>query len=366
MKVGILTFPNSISYGATLQMYALYRAVEKMGHGVEIINYHNAYMKAEKHVTQKTKSRTRAMLRRMLHCRLYGAFRCFEKENMVFYPKKSVDQCGCLPEIAKRFSAVICGSDQVWNPDITDKDLSYFLDFCGESTRRIAYAPSFGVENLAAEFFAQVSEELGKFHAISVREKSGQHLVQQMLNREVTMVVDPTMLLDASDWSAMEQPHSLGRGEYILYYTIRRSESLMRFCRHLSKQTGLKIVVVGGNPLDALRKRDEMVDYAVDISPKQWLFLVHHARYVVTNSFHGTAFSINYRKDFYVEFSSLTNSRLANIVQIFGLQDRVVKEGALENLADVDYSRVAQELPTLQEQSLSYLRNALEAGEICG
>ena len=224
MKVGILTFPNSTSYGATLQMYALYSMVNKLGHDVEIINYYNKYMKSEKHCDLKgvgeLKRRIKLTARRMLHIRLYKSFKDFEKANMSLYPKKEINSRDYLPAIGSRYGAVICGSDQVWNQDITDSDLSYFLDFCGESTRRISYAPSFGVERLSSEFSESAALELEKFFAVSVREKAGQALLKGMIGEEVPIVVDPTMLLDADEWTKAEKEHRLGRGDYILFYTF--------------------------------------------------------------------------------------------------------------------------------------------------
>ena len=366
MKVGILTFPNSISYGATLQMYATYHTVNRLGYEAEVINYHNAYMKAEKHFAQSKLSIAKSQFRKIMHHRLYRVFRDFENKKMISFPHSAFQDRDCLREVGQRYGAVICGSDQVWNPDITDGDLSFFLDFCGEKTRRIAYAPSFGVEELPEDFKHAVATELSAFHAVSVREESGRKLVKDMLGREVPIVLDPTMLLNAEDWSKMEKTHRKASGDYIFYYTIKRSDSLMKFCRELSKKTGMKIVVAGGNFLKNLKNRDPMVEYAVDISPQEWLYLLHHANYVVTNSFHGTAFSINFRKDFYVEFSSHTNSRLANIVQMLGLEERVVKNGEIIVPTSADYRKTDLVLPELYRQSMTYLTEALREGEARG
>ena len=364
MKVGILTFPNSTSYGAALQMYALYHTVKKLGHDAEIINYHNPYMKAGKHMTKayakrSLRDRVRFRARAILHRRLERNFRDFEKQNTKLFPARPIMQKAQLSLADTRYDAVICGSDQVWNPRITDSDLSYFLDFCSENTKRIAYAPSFGVDSLDGAFAASVAGELHRFAALSVRERAGQILAEEMTGQPVPIVADPSMLLDAGEWSGQEQAHPLGRGKYILYYTVRTSPSLFSYCRVLSEKTGLKIVVIGGNPLKKMRNRDPRVQYAVDVSPAEWLYLIHHAQYVVTNSFHGTAFSIIYRKNFYVEFSSDTNSRLTHITEMLGLQDRVVKNGMCDDGSPCDYSMAEDKLPALCAESMRYLENAL-------
>jgi hypothetical protein len=112
-----------------------------------------------------------------------------------------------------------------------------------------------------------------------------------------------------------------------------------------------------------MKTRGSSIEYASDISPEQWLYLVNHARYVVTNSFHGTAFSITFRKDFYVEFSSATNSRLEHITRMLGLESRVVREGMAVEPADCDYTVAEERLPNLLADSYKFLKEALDKGE---
>ena len=364
MKVGIFTFPNSVSYGATLQMYALYDAVNRMGHDAEIINYHNAYMKAEKHRESSKdaapiKSFAKKTMRTLIHFRLYCSFRRFEKENMKLYPLKPFTEKQKLPDIGNRYNAVICGSDQIWNPDITDTDLSYFLDFCGKNTRRISYAPSFGIDKFSDDFSKLIEKELAEFHALSVREKPGQDFICKLLGKEASLVADPTFLVSSDQWTKLERKHSAANGEYILYYTIRRSDNLLRHCMEFSSKTGLKVVIVGGNYLKVIRNRNPLVEYAIDIGPDEWLYLLHNARYIFTNSFHGTAFSINYNKDFFVEFSSLTNSRLEQIIGALKLENRIVKTDNELSVEPIDYTSVEKYLSELRKSSEQFLNTAL-------
>lgn len=362
MKVGILTFPNSASYGACLQMVALQNTVRRMGHEVEIINYHNPYMKAEKHTDRGRNSLKRTLQRRarvLLHRRLYARFRCFENQHVVRYPARAFTDAKRLPAIGQRYDAIICGSDQVWSPYITDTDISYFLDFCGDTTKRIAYAPSFGAETFPTGFEERIAPELQKFHALSARELPGKEIAERLTGRETTIVTDPTWLVDAADWAAMEQPHPAASGDYVLFFVVRQSEELLRRCKAFAKQHNLKVVVVGGNPVSAARNKDPMLSYAVDIGPEQWLYLVHNARYVFTNSFHGTAFSVLFKRDVYVQIPSQSGSRLRQVLENFGMEDRVVR--AEEELTEkpVDYQRVQSIFAQLKEQSLTYLKDAL-------
>ena len=157
----------------------------------------------------------------------------------------------------------------------------------------------------------------------------------------------------------MERPQSQAKGEYILYYTIRSSETLWKHCLDLARKTNMKILRIGSNVIRSQFKKTEGVEYICDPGPAEWLYLVHNAAYVVTNSFHGTAFSVNYRKNFYVEFSSLTNSRLSNIVNLLGLEDRVMCDGMEIVPSATDYTKTESVLPGLVEDSVEYLRSAL-------
>lgn len=364
MKIGILTFPNSTSYGASLQMYALYKTAQELGNDVEIINYNNSYMKSQRHIakmqTHGAWIRTiRIGLKSVMHLRQYMGFREFEK-LMTKYPVQPISKKQRMEQISERYDATICGSDQVWNPDITNYDLSYFLDFCGPGTRRISYAPSFGVEELSGDYGEAVAKELDRFSSLSVREETGKKLIMQLTNRNAKLVLDPTLLLDSEDWKALEEPHPSADGDYILYYTVRGSESLWQYCLKLAKKCNMKILRIGANAISKNFKRSDDFEYVCDITPQEWLYLIHHARYIVTNSFHGTAFAINYRKDFFVEFSSLTNSRLTQIINMLGLEKQVVTDENASLPDTTDYAQTEELLPTMKMESLTYLKQALE------
>lgn len=364
MKVGILTLPNSDSYGATLQMYALYKTVRDLGYDSEIINYHNHYMKMLRHTTRANSRilginwlKHKAL--KLLHCRMHRSFRKFESEKMIKYPQKAFSDKKKLGDIGKRYDAVICGSDQVWNPNITDSDTSYFLDFCGPTTARISYAPSFGVEKLPEIFDVKVKNELKKFSYLSVREETGYRLVYELTHQESRVVLDPTLLVDSTDWTKHEICHHSATGDYILYYTVRGSDSLWQFCTNLARKHNLKILRIGSNFIRKNFEQKDGIEYVCDVSPGEWLYLMHHAKYIMTNSFHGVAFAINYRKNFFVEFSSLTNSRLSHIISMLGLENQIVKSKDSLLPLTVDYTNANRILDQNKSESLTFLKQAL-------
>ncbi len=365
MKIGILTFPNMTSYGCTLQMYALYRAVEHTGADAEIIHYRNEYMKARRHTTagqgnSALKSTLRVTASKLLHLRQILSFHRFE-HKLCQYPAKATSDKNDLIEISKRYDGVICGSDQVWNPLITDTDLSFFLNFCGPETKRIAYAPSFGISSFSCDFTEKIRPELEKFRHLSVREEVGVRYVESMVNRRPECVLDPTFLLDKEAWSALEKPHPMAKGKYIFCFPVRKSAALIQFGRALAEKKNATLIVAEGNFLTQLRNRDPRVKYALDLSPEEWLYLLSHADCVITNSFHGAAFSIHFHKDFFLECSSAkANSRLEQLAEICGLQNRMIREGCDAWDTHINYAEVEARLAPHWQTSLDYLNRSVQ------
>ena len=365
MKIGILTFPKMTSYGCSLQMYAMYRAVEKLGAEAEIINYRNEYMKARRHTSAgRSRIRIKAALRvaatKTLHLRQILAFRRFEAQMSQYPPHVTTDKTA-LAEAAKRYDGVICGSDQVWNPLITDTDLSFFLDFCGSDTKRIAYAPSFGISEFSEEFTAKIRPELEKFSHLSVRETAGVRYVKELVDRPVETVLDPTFLIDSAEWESLEQAHPLASGKYMFCFPVRNSDALVKCARALAEKRGLTLIVAQGNYRKMLCNKDRNVKYAPDLTPGEWLYLLHHADTVVTNSFHGAAFSIHYRKNFYLEGTyHNANSRLDQLMELCGLQDRVLRPDCSESVDPIDFDAVEARLAPARASSRNYLKQAIE------
>lgn len=363
MKVGILTFPNSQSHGATLQMYALYKTVCKIGCDTEVINYFNSYMKAEKHVRRgrnnSVKYKIKNKFRQILHYKNRLAFRSFEKNNIKAYPEKPIVKKEDLKKLSDRYDAVICGSDQVWNPDITDSDLSYFFDFCGAQTKRISYAPSFGKEELSEKFCESIRCELEKFSEISIREDSGKAIIEKIIGKEADLVADPSFFLNADEWRSIEKKHLAAEKKYILYYTVSGSEELWQKCLAFSKKNNIKIIVIGGNIIKKIRNKNPLIEYAVDVSPEQWLYLVDKASYIFTNSFHGTAFSLNFRKNFFVKYPVKYSTRLEQLITHTGMEKQVIEGDEELSAENISFELAEEKITELKELSLEFLGKAL-------
>ena len=357
MKIGILTFPNSPSYGATLQMNALYYALQNLGVDVEIINYCNTYMAQKKHIKQQRVNPLKTALIGLLDLPAKKKFLAFERE-LNFFPNKILCEKDNLKNIADRFDYLICGSDQVWNPKVTGNDLNYFFSFCGDGFKKISYAASFGVNELDDSYAQKVKDELKTFSRISVREEQGAKIVGDLLGNNCEIVLDPTMLIPQSEWRSREMKVSGLPERYIARFIFNHDDEVEKRIEELGKQTGLPIVTVGGTLISRLKNKL----YTGPIGPREWLYVLDHADYVVTDSFHGAAFSIIFHKNAFFSLASSTNSRLKTLLKTFGLMNRVIPE--TDDDTDIDYGFVQKVMDEKRENSLEFLKKAINLEDI--
>ena len=196
---------------------------------------------------------------------------------------------------------------------------------------------------------------MSDFNEISVREKQGNEIIETLLEIDVPVVLDPTMLLSVEDWiNYMDD--SVQKNDYILVYLMAETNSIFSFAQELSKSTDAEIIYIN----DRFYRKKGMKNIS-RISPNQWLSLFHNAKYVVTNSFHGLAFSINFNKNFFVELlpePAKVNSRLKDTLDMFELNNRLINDGYNENIFDdINYSSININLNIERERSLKYLEN---------
>lgn len=350
MKVGILTFPNSPSFGAALQMRGLYQALQMLGCEVEVINYRNTYMSEKRHIRKENPVKNLAIY--ILDYSGKKSFRNFEKQ-LVLFPKKIINETDDLSKISDRYDYLICGSDQVWNPNITGEDLNYFFSFSKDNSKKISYAASFGVSELNENFAKAVTRELIKFKSISVREERGAQIVYELLDTNCPIVLDPTMLIEQGEWRTCEKKIRGLPSNYIAKFIFNYDKNIERKIEELAEKTGLPVVTVGGTAISKLKKGL----YTGSIGPSEWLYVLDHADYVVTDSFHGTAFSIIFHKNLLVSMASTTNSRLRTLLHTFELDNRVITAVLPED--KIDYKPVQEIMMKKRKESLDYLRNAI-------
>lgn len=352
MRIGILTFPGSPSFGASLQMAALYRALEKEHYDVEIINYMNPYMQKKEHLSSSVVQRIKSAVANFISIQGTKEFEEFESK-LSLYPSERIHSTEKLKELADRYDLLICGSDQVWNPKVTGYDLSYLFDFCDDDSKKISYAASFGLKELPPECVEPYRNELSRFHRISVREERGKEIVEELLGRKCEMVVDPSMLLKKEEWEKEMIPVKKLPAHYIAKFIFNYDESVEQWISELQGETHLPVLTIGGSILSKFKKGL----FTGAIGPQKWLYIINNADYVVTDSFHGAAFSIIFEKELYVSLASSTNSRLVTLCNNFDLNTRIIPSNSVQG--KIDYSRVKKKMTEMREESMKYLREAI-------
>lgn len=359
MKVGILTYPNTASLGASLQMYSLYKVLADLDCDVEIINYappnlHNRLNQPTVSLPARIKQRLKNAVIAMVIPRAKPLFRVFENQ-MIKMPETPTSSTADLRELSSRYDRIIVGSDQVWNEKITGHDSNFYLEFCEDDSKKASYAASFGNEDVEEAERNRIAELLSRFSYISVREKQGQSIVRDLIGRTPALVLDPTLLITPSELRKQIVPYR--ENGYVLFYTIKPSPKLRQTAQIFADMHGLKLVFMNTKVKDRF---DRTKHPAFGIGPREFLGLVDGAEYIFTNSFHGVAISVALRKPFYVEFSSDTNSRLRNIVELLDVKQCIVDDSVLDKCpVEIDYDRVDEKLTQLRESSLAYLRGVL-------
>lgn len=371
MKVGILTFQNANNYGAALQAFALCSTVRKLGYNAELIDYKNPSVTEYENprlphlsetITNPVGSVFRLATAKAFSCRKKTFDSFNEKYELIGPPiENQVD-------IEREYDVVIVGSDQVWNPVITGGDMTYFLSQVGSSrTRKMAYAASFGYESFPSDLAKQCGEALIDFDCIGVRETEGSILAKTLAGADSSVVLDPTLLFQKTDWETVIASGSIresilelaeqDQGYLFVYIAAERSKTIS-FAKRVAKQRNLNIVLISGYRGLPFIRCGKDVSFA---SLEEFLFLMQHASLVVTSSFHGYALSLALEKDVYfslVNGGNTKNSRLLSLARITQTEDREIADRVA--LCPIDYSAVSRRIEAERQRSLSFLQYGLE------
>ena len=366
MKAGLITFYHIHHYGALFQAAATERAVERFGWDCEIVDYFvnqdNALFKRPTGLGSAAHDAHTALHYKALAER-YRRFEQFSRDHLRI-SAHHYDSFDALAHAELPYDLILSGSDQIWNPKIFPDgrfDPVFFGTFSRK--RRIAYAPSFGIPAVPDGMQAELKSYLDGFSHLSVRETQGREIVREATGRDVPVVLDPTLLLAADQWASMSNhPADYPTGGYILCYCISRPGALTPYIAQLHQETGLPVVQLCG----IRQKVHPKARQILDAGPAEFLDLFRNASYVVTNSFHGTVFSVQFHRPFFTtvspaELSAPERSRTVSILSRLGLADRVIGKGdTAELLSSVNWDAAEAALATARQDSLRYLQAALE------
>lgn len=381
MKIAILTQPLQDNYGGLLQAYALKETLKTLGHNPIIVNRHGAGSNPIRRKLSKLKNK---LLFRSAGLNQYLNYsqRALISEKTINFRTKYIPELselittnkGMKSLLSQNIDAFVVGSDQCWRPRYSPCITNYFLDFIKEQKKikRISYAASFGTAEW--EFNKQQTQEcknlLSLFDAISLREDDGVTLVKDHLGRnDAIHVLDPTMLLDIKIYNTITENEKTDKAKGNLkVYVLDKTPEKEIFIQ----QTASRLKLTPFEVMPALRLKQDLINnenikYFQYPCPSQWLKGFQDAEFVITDSFHGTVFSILYNKPFIALGNKKRGmSRFTSLLKIFGLENRLVLELNEKNITKVfhqkiDWENVNAILQKEREKALTFLKNNLES-----
>lgn len=268
-----------------------------------------------------------------------------------------------LRESTNEFDCYILGSDQVWHP-INYGSHYYTMEWIPKDKKKIAYASSFGVNSIPKSQKEGTARYLNRIEYMSVRENAGAKIIYDLIGKTVPVVVDPTLLLDSDEWSSLCV--DIPEKKYIFCYFLGNNVDAREYAIKLKNKTGLKIICIPF--MDEINRIDfDFGDQQLfDVGPAEFLSYIKNADYVVTDSFHGTVFSILFEKEFVVfnRFKSgkrgSTNSRIDTLLGMFGLEERrnIFSTETIDS--PIDYEKVFDQVEKVKAMSINYLEESLK------
>lgn len=366
MKAAVITRHGISNYGSLLQAMATQQVIEDLGHTCEIIDYirnDESYMQHEKTLLKRKPEWNDNPVKRMMYLAVrqpagIAAGKYFEKaQKKYLHLSKRYTTWEQLDRDRPKADVYITGSDQVWGPvENGSYDSSYCLSFTEESDRRIAYAASFGHTDMTPELENYYKKWLSRYESIAVREDSAVEILRNM-GIQAVQVLDPTLLLDASYWSRYTQP--IREGKYLLIYQLHNDRRLDEYAEKAVASTKLPLIRISAS-LHQISRKGKFVWLP---ETGQFLSYIKNAECLITDSFHGTAFAINFHTPF-VEVlpDNNTGTRNMSILKMTGLTDRILTNVNDTALAErkIDYTEADRILADKRKESLGILRSMIE------
>lgn len=366
MKIKTITCHDVYNYGASLQAYALMFYLKQLGHEVEIINYKPDYLSNhyklrvtnpiyEKPIIKQLYLLAKLIpyLRSLKRKKLFDTFKHdFLKITPIRYTSNNELKAN-LPEA----DLYIAGSDQIWNTLLMNgKDPAFYLDFVPDSKIKASYAASMATSEIAPGFEDFVRSEVLKLNYIGVRERSAARILNKLGIKDVHVVCDPVFLLTSKQWeNLIDVHHPIYTEPYILVYDFDRSQSIYDISCFLARSKDLRIIPIG------MTKFGKRADKSLETGPIEFLNLIYHARYVISNSFHATAFALLFQKEFYVvKRKESLNERMIDLLTDLDLATRLVSSVSDLGKNNIDYPHVQNLLNNIIQTSRDYITQITE------
>lgn len=364
MKIGIVTMPLCANYGGTLQNWALQQVLKRMGHEPITLRFPVMYQGMTPiHYWLRVfpKQIGRFVINKFRGCKYeipqtIGVWKR-NVSGMEHFIEKHIRVTEYLPNLSiadlSRYGidALIVGSDQIWRPVQFDAVKYYFLGFAAEyDILKVAYAPSLALDEwpYKEETTIVLRELIKKFSAVSVREESSVRLIKDNLGVDAQWVLDPTMLLKEEDYLELCKDEPYSQEPYMFAYILDMTNEKRAMAEHTASTLGCSVRYLTADKV----KADDTIE--------KWLANFRDAKYVITDSYHGTVFSLIFQKPFYCFYNVYRGkARMDSLRKISGLDNRFLIETSSTIEASVDYLEVEKNINTMREQSLSFLKGAL-------
>lgn len=360
-KIGIITYHFAINYGAVLQCYALQSFLENLGYRVEILNYVNKRQQENNDIIKHGKN-IKALIKNICLLPFKSKIKSKKEKFDIFKDKylKLSKKIITLDELEKyveeeKFDYLISGSDQVFNPNIDDFDISFLFPFkC--SSMKISYAASTG--NATNNDLKKLKKYLKEFEKISIREENDAHKFDSILSKKPQVVCDPVMLMEKDFWSNL-QKNKNEKKRYLVCYFLHKNLFKKEFeiASKISKEKNLEIIIINARySINSFKKGT-----IYDVGPIEFVNYIKNADFVCTDSFHGTLFSLIFNKSFLC-FDSRENkhdSRRKNLLeQVDALNFYCCIEDNIEQkISDIVYSTVNEKVAEIRKNSARFLEN---------
>lgn len=360
-KVGIVTTFQNTNYGSKLQSYALQKKLRDLG----VIGENIIWLK------QTSNSMLQKLLRlakQPSSILKIGVRKKYRRRQQIFqeYLEDNLNVSGYTVEQIKElenlnnspYSYYICGSDQIWAPNLFNEYL--FLSFITDRSKKISYAPSIGLTKIPEKLKEQYKNLINGIGSLSIREADGASFISDITGREATVVLDPTLLLTRDEWVEQAAQTNINT-PYILCYFLGGNNEHRQWVEELSKKTGYQIIVLPFAPRDFYWGHKRVFE----AGPKEFLGLINSAEIVCTDSYHGMLFSLNLNKEFYSflrfkENEKLNqNSRILNFMEKLGIVNRIVDLNEQNHYTDINWAVINSKLELERKNSITFLENAL-------
>ena len=333
--------------------------LKSLGYEAEVIDYHNkAIDSAYRGFNFKLmpKRHPKGLVKYIIYClRFKKRKKAFDKFSSSYLNLSQKLYIQGVDMVISGYDNILIGSDQLWNTILTNGfDDIYWGNFESGKAKKIAWAVSMNYMSHDETEVEKIKSYLNNFYAISVREEALKVWLNKLTQKPVTIVLDPTLVLSADKWNNITPYNNFG--DYILSFSVLYQEEVYKTAKQLSKSTGLKVIY-----LKAYSDHKIGTNILQHAGPLAFLSLIKNAKYVVTGSFHGTAFSIIFKKNFYSIMDKRTpNTRITSLLSTLGISDRACGFNEIKVLPDIDYTKVDYILNEKRQEAMSFLETSLK------